>query len=75
MKPAPSASEGFRVNPSLALGAGKDVYAFFAAFHFSTMDRKPAMWAGVVPQQPPTMLTPASSSSGSQDAMYSGVCG
>src|SRR5262249_41834520 len=44
-------------------------------FHSSTTLRNAATYAGVVPQQPPTMTTPALKSSGSHAAMLSGVSG
>ena len=39
----------------------------------STARRIARMWSGVVPQQPPTMATPRSSSSGTRAAIVSGV--
>src|SRR5262245_1052715 len=44
-------------------------------FQSSTTLRNAAICAGVVPQQPPTMTTPALKSSGSHAAMFSGVSG
>src|SRR5262245_44514123 len=46
-----------------------------ARFHSSTTLRNAAICAGLVPQQPPTITTPALNKSGSHAAMLSGVSG
>lgn len=50
-------------------------YLIFCAFHTSITLRNAAMCLGVVPQQPPNMLTPVANNSGSRAAIISGVWG
>ena len=66
-------SRGIGAGASLARAGASSVTTSRAGCPIRTERTRFRMWGGVVPQQPPTTLTPAAMKRRAYDAMYSGV--